>query len=134
VEVVSDSDYAISSITKWVDKWIKDKVARPNMTLICQIKLKLIELGTVVLIHVNSHRQEMNVYTLGNHAADFLANYRLTGMTNAPRVDVGIPTAKKLETDLLCEQCCGKWKDLKDNRARECVRKTMITNAEMYRT
>ncbi len=66
--IYSDSSYSVNSLTKWVNKWIKDGSinTRPNNKLIIEI-VELMKDGKTELIHIKRSTHQ------GNITADFLA-------------------------------------------------------------
>lgn len=80
LEIYTDSEYSIKSLTEWIDSWKKNnwktvgKKEVANQDIIKKIDKKLQKYkGKIVFTHVRSHTGKSDKHSLGNNEADKLA-------------------------------------------------------------
>jgi ribonuclease HI len=74
--IVSDSDYAIRCVTSYGEKCAKKlwKDTIPNKELVKQLYELYSNKPNIQFIHINAHTGKQDIHSLGNDAADKLAN------------------------------------------------------------
>ena len=75
INIYSDSEYSINSVTKWYPKWKKENKleGKKNLDLISSIYSYLKKFKNVKLIHIKAHTGLSDEHSLGNEKADALA-------------------------------------------------------------
>ena len=79
VQVVSDSQYAVNVINKWLKLWAETDFVRSNgeqvanLDLMFQLNWQMARMHRVKAIHIDSHTGNIDQHSLGNDICDYYA-------------------------------------------------------------
>lgn len=73
INIYSDSEYSVKTLTIWYKKWIKNGKDYKNKDIIDKIIKLINKLNNVNFIHIKAHTGENDYYSLSNNQADELA-------------------------------------------------------------
>ena len=73
INIYSDSEYSIKTLTIWYKNWIKNGKDYKNKDIIDKTIKLINKLNNVNFIHIKAHTGENNYYSLSNNQADELA-------------------------------------------------------------
>lgn len=73
INIYSDSEYSIKTLTIWYKNWIKNGKDYKNKDIIDKIIKLINKLNNVNFIHIKAHTGENDYYSLSNNQADELA-------------------------------------------------------------
>ena len=73
INIYSDSEYSVKTLTIWYKNWIKNGKDYKNKDIIDKIIKLINKLNNVNFIHIKAHTGENDYYSLSNNQADELA-------------------------------------------------------------
>ena len=73
INIYSDSEYSVKTLTIWYKKWIDNKKNYKNKDIIDKVIKLINKLNIVNFIHIKAHTGKNDYYSLSNNKADELA-------------------------------------------------------------